>query len=105
MRSQLEATGNDYIDLYFMHGFDALTPVEEMLSELDDLIRAGKIRRGGCSNFSSWNIMKSLATSERYGLGANRSIPTDTSDFFSECNPKATVIFIVREDLNGTKAP
>lgn len=59
----------DHIDLYFMHGFDALTPAEETLHALDDLIRAGKIRYIGCSNFSGWQVMKSLATSEKYGLG------------------------------------
>lgn len=65
----LRRLGTDYIDLYFMHGFDALTPVEEALQALDDLKRAGKIRYIGCSNFSGWHVMKSLATSERYGLG------------------------------------
>ena len=51
-----------------MHAFDALTPVEETLRTLDDLVRAGKIRYIGCSNFSGWHLMKSLAISERYGL-------------------------------------
>src|SRR3954470_12149797 len=58
----------DYIDLFQLHGFDALTPVEEVLSTLDGLVRAGKIRYLGCSNFSGWHLMKSLAMSERYGL-------------------------------------
>jgi aryl-alcohol dehydrogenase-like predicted oxidoreductase len=51
-----------------MHGFDALTPVEETLRALDDLISAGKIGYIGASNFSGWHLMKALATSERYGL-------------------------------------
>jgi len=59
----------DHIDLYFMHGFDALTPVEETLRALDDLISSGKIGYIGASNFSGWQVMKSLATSEKYGLG------------------------------------
>ncbi len=59
----------DHIDVYFMHGFDALTPIEETLHALDDLIRAGKVRYIGCSNFSGWHVMKALATSEKYGLG------------------------------------
>lgn len=59
----------DHIDLYFMHGFDALTPVDEVLRALDDLVTAGKIRYIGCSNFSGWHVMKSLAESERRGLG------------------------------------
>jgi len=57
----------DYIDLYQLHGFDALTPVEETLGTLDDLVRAGKIRYIGCSNFSGWHLMKSLAVSDRHG--------------------------------------
>ena len=65
--ASLRRLGTDYIDVYYMHGFDALTPVEETLSALDDLIRAGKIRYIGCSNFSGWHLMKSLSVSERYG--------------------------------------
>ena len=67
--ASLKRLGTDYIDLYFMHAYDALTPVEETLRALDDLIRAGKIGYLGCSNFSGWHVMKSLATSERHGLG------------------------------------
>lgn len=67
--ASLKRLRTDYIDIYFMHGFDALTPVEETLRALDDLITAGKIRYIGCSNFSGWHVMKSLAASERLGLG------------------------------------
>ena len=63
----LRRLGTDYIDLYQMHGFDAGTPVEETLSTLDDLVRAGKLRYIGCSNFSGWHLMKSLAASDRHG--------------------------------------
>jgi aryl-alcohol dehydrogenase-like predicted oxidoreductase len=65
--ASLRRLGTDYIDVYYMHGFDALTPVEETLSALDDLTRSGKIRYIGCSNFSGWHLMKSLSVSERYG--------------------------------------
>lgn len=65
--ASLKRLGTDYIDLYFMHGFDALTPVEETLSTLEGLVRAGKIRYFGCSNFSGWQVMKSLAASDRHG--------------------------------------
>ncbi|KYF70388.1 MULTISPECIES: aldo/keto reductase [Sorangium] len=58
----------DYIDLFQLHGFDALTSIEETLGTLNDLVRAGKIRYLGCSNFSGWHLMKSLAVSEKYGL-------------------------------------
>ncbi len=64
----LKRLGTDSIDLYQLHSFDAMTPVEEALQTLDDLVRAGKIRYIGCSNFSGWHLMKSLAISERYGL-------------------------------------
>jgi len=57
----------DHIDLFQLHGFDATTPVEETLGALKDLVTAGKIRYIGCSNFSGWHLMKSLATSDRYG--------------------------------------
>jgi aryl-alcohol dehydrogenase-like predicted oxidoreductase len=65
--ASLRRLGTDHIDLFQLHGFDALTPVEETLSTLDDLVRAGKIRYIGCSNFSGWHLMKSLAVSDRYG--------------------------------------
>ncbi len=67
VEGSLKRLGTDYIDLYQLHGFDALTPVEEILATLDDMVRAGKIRYIGCSNFSGWHLMKSLATSDRYG--------------------------------------
>lgn len=57
----------DYIDIYHMHGFDGVTPVEETLRTLDDLVQSGKVRYIACSNFSGWHLMKSLAVSERYG--------------------------------------
>jgi aryl-alcohol dehydrogenase-like predicted oxidoreductase len=50
-----------------MHGFDALTPVEETLSALNDLVHSGKVRYIGCSNFSGWQLMNSLDVSQRYG--------------------------------------
>ncbi len=68
VEGSLRRLGTDYIDLFQLHGFDALTPIEETLGALDDLVRAGKIRYIGCSNFSGWHLMKSLAISEKYGL-------------------------------------
>ena len=68
VNGSLKRLGTDYIDLYQLHAFDAMTPVEETLQTLNDLVRAGKIRYIGCSNFSGWHLMKSIATSERYGL-------------------------------------
>lgn len=66
--ASLRRLGTDYIDIYHMHGFDALTPVEETLRTLDDLVRSGKVRYIACSNFSGWHLMKSLAVAEKYGL-------------------------------------
>ena len=67
VEAALRRLGTDWIDLFQLHGFDASTPVEETLRTLDDLVRAGKIRYIGCSNFSGWHLMKSLAISEKYG--------------------------------------
>jgi len=64
----LSRLGTDYIDLLQLHAFDAYTPIEEVLVTLDDLIRAGKIRYIGVSNFAGWQIMKSLSIAERHGL-------------------------------------
>ena len=65
--ASLKRLGTDYIDLYQMHAFDALPPVEEILRALDDLVGAGKVRYSGASNYSGWHLMKSLAASDRYG--------------------------------------
>jgi aryl-alcohol dehydrogenase-like predicted oxidoreductase len=63
----LRRLGTDYIDLLQLHAFDAGTPVEEVLSTLDDLVRTGKVRYVGVSNFSGWHVMKSLAVANRHG--------------------------------------
>ena len=68
VEASLRRLGTDYIDLYQLHAFDAVTPIEEVIGTLDDLVRAGKIRYIGCSNFSGWHLMKSLAVSARHGL-------------------------------------
>jgi aryl-alcohol dehydrogenase-like predicted oxidoreductase len=63
----LRRLGTDYIDLLQLHAFDAATPVEEVLSTLDDLVSSGKVRYVGASNFAGWELMKSLAAAEREG--------------------------------------
>ncbi len=65
--ASLRRLGTDYIDIYHLHGFDALTPIEEVLSTLDNLIVSGKVRYVACSNFSGWHLMKSLDVADRYG--------------------------------------
>ena len=72
----LKRLGIDYIDLFQLHGFDAKTPIEETISTLDTLVRAGKIRYLGVSNFSGWHLMKSLAIADR--LGASRYVANQT---------------------------
>jgi aryl-alcohol dehydrogenase-like predicted oxidoreductase len=63
----LKRLGTDHIDLLQLHGQDNYTPVEETLSTLDQLVRAGKVRYIGGSNFAGWHMMKSLAAADRYG--------------------------------------
>ncbi len=61
----LKRLGTDYIDLYQVHSFDPITPLEETLHALDDLVRQGKVRYIGCSNFAGWQLMKALSISEK----------------------------------------
>jgi aryl-alcohol dehydrogenase-like predicted oxidoreductase len=65
--ASLKRLDMDYIDLFYLHAFDGFTPVDEVLSALDALIGAGKIRYIGASNFSGWELMKSLAVADRHG--------------------------------------
>jgi len=67
LEGSLRRLGTEYVDVYFIHGFDALTPVDEVLNTLDGFVRAGKVRYIGCSNFSGWQAMKSLAYSDLHG--------------------------------------
>ncbi|MDO7842310.1 aldo/keto reductase [Sphingomonas immobilis] len=65
--ASLKRLGTDWIDLYQVHSFDALAPLEETLRALDDLVTAGKVRYIGCSNFNGWHLMKASAIAERRG--------------------------------------
>jgi aryl-alcohol dehydrogenase-like predicted oxidoreductase len=65
--ASLRRLGTDHIDIYHLHGFDALTPVEEVLSTLNQLVVSGKVRYIACSNFSGWHLMKSLDAADKYG--------------------------------------
>ena len=64
----LKRLDTDRIDILQLHAFDAMTPVEQVLATLDALVRAGKVRYIGVSNFSGWQLMKSLAAADRLGL-------------------------------------
>lgn len=68
VEGSLRRLGTDYIDLFQLHGYDAMTPVEEVTGTLDDLVKQGKIRYLGVSNFSGWHLMKALAHQERFNL-------------------------------------
>jgi aryl-alcohol dehydrogenase-like predicted oxidoreductase len=65
--ASLKRLGTDYIDLYQVHNFDPDTPQEETMRALDDLVRQGKVRYIGCSNYSGWQLMKALAISDKRG--------------------------------------
>lgn len=65
--ASLRRLGTDYIDIYHVHGFDALTPIEEVLGTLNNLVVSGKVRYIACSNFSGWHLMKSLGVADRFG--------------------------------------
>jgi aryl-alcohol dehydrogenase-like predicted oxidoreductase len=67
LEASLRRLGTDYIDIYHLHGFDALTPIEEVQDTLNKFVREGKVRYIACSNFSGWHLMKSLAVADRYG--------------------------------------
>jgi aryl-alcohol dehydrogenase-like predicted oxidoreductase len=67
VEKSLARLGTDHVDLLQLHGQDYNTPVEETLATLDQLVREGKVRYLGCSNFAGWHLMKSLAVSDRHG--------------------------------------
>jgi aryl-alcohol dehydrogenase-like predicted oxidoreductase len=67
LEASLRRLGTDHVDIYHMHAFDALTPIEEVMETLDSFVREGKVRYIAASNFSGWHLMKSLAIADRYG--------------------------------------
>jgi aryl-alcohol dehydrogenase-like predicted oxidoreductase len=68
--ASLRRLGTDWIDLYQVHSFDSLTPPEETLGALDNLVRSGKVRYIGCSNFAAWQLAQALGISQREGISA-----------------------------------
>ena len=73
--ASLRRLGTDYIDLYQVHEWDGHTPLEETLTALDDLVRSGKVRYVGCSNYAAWQLMKALGISDARGARAVRQQP------------------------------
>ena len=68
VEDSLRRMGTDYIDLYYIHHVDVQTPLEEMLRAFDDLVRQGKVRYTGCSNYEAWRLMEALWISDSKGL-------------------------------------
>ena len=67
LEDSLRRLSTDHVDIYHLHGFDALTPIEEVQDTLNTFVREGKVLYTACSNFSGWHLMKSLAVADRYG--------------------------------------
>lgn len=74
VEGSLRRMGTNYIDLYQAHSFDARTPIDETLAAFDDLIRQGKVRYIGCSNYPAWRLMRALWTSDKLGLARYDSL-------------------------------
>ena len=66
--ASLKRLGTDYVDLYQAHNYDGLTPMEEILGAMDDLVRAGKVRYVGHSNFGAWHLVKAQMTAQKHGF-------------------------------------
>ncbi len=85
--ASLRRLGTDYLDLYQLHSPDPETPIEETLGALDDLVRAGKVRYVGCSNFPAWRLAQALMASERHGY-----------ERFASAQPRYNMLFRMIED-------
>jgi len=90
LEGSLKRLRTDYVDLYQIHTFDPNTPLEETLRALDDMVRAGKVRYIGCSNFFAWEVMKALGISEREGL--NRFVSLQVSYSLADRTPEREMI-------------
>ena len=66
--ASLKRLGRDHLDLYFLHEWDGMTPVAEIMEALDTLVKQGKVRYIGCSNFSGWHIMKCMMAADRHNF-------------------------------------
>ncbi|MDQ0062813.1 aldo/keto reductase [Paenibacillus harenae] len=90
LEQSLKRLKTDYIDLYQIHTFDPDTPLEETLRTLEDMIRSGKVRYIGASNYYAWELMKALGISDRLGL--NRFVSTQTSYSLADRTPEKELI-------------
>lgn len=90
LEDSLRRLKTDYIDLYQIHTFDPDTPLEETVRALEDMVRAGKVRYIGASNYAAWELMKALGISDRLGL--NRFISTQTSYSLADRTPELELV-------------
>ncbi len=88
VEDSLRRLGTDVIDLYQVHAFDPVTPIEETLGALDDLVRAGKVRYVGCSNYPAWRLGAALATSERLHLARYDSLQPRYNLLYRDIEPE-----------------
>ena len=94
--ASLRRLDTDYIDLYILHYWDPETPIEESLRAMDDLVRQGKVRYVGTSNFAAWQVMKALSAAKRMGLDPVRSVQTQYS--FLERGPEQELFPLCQEE-------
>ncbi|NOU96704.1 aldo/keto reductase [Paenibacillus sp. LMG 31456] len=97
--NSLKRLQTDYVDLYQIHTFDPQTPLEETLRALDDMVRAGKVRYIGASNYAAWELMKSLGISERLGL--NRFVSTQVSYSLADRTPEQELVPVCQDQGVG----
>ncbi|CAM3055547.1 aldo/keto reductase [Paenibacillus sediminis] len=90
LENSLRRLKTDYVDLYQIHTFDPNTPLEETLRALDDMVRSGKVRYIGASNYAAWELMKALSISERQGF--NRYISTQISYSLGDRVPEQELV-------------
>lgn len=90
LERSLKRLQTDYVDLYQIHTFDPNTPLEETLRTLDDMVRSGKVRYIGASNYAAWELMKALGISEAKGL--NRYVSTQTSYSLADRTPEQELV-------------
>ena len=111
VEASLNRLRTDYIDLYQVHYFDPDTPLEESLQTLDDLVRQGKIRYIGCSNFAAWQLMKALWVSDRHGFERFESVQPEYNlgkrdiegELFAACSDQSVGINPL-PDIHGRRA-
>lgn len=97
--NSLKRLNTDYIDLYQIHTFDPHTPLEETLRTLDDMIRSGKVRYIGASNYAAWELMKAIGISERLGL--NRYVSMQTSYSLADRTPERELVPLCQDQGVG----